>query len=198
MEILKPQGLRERKRKEKLERIAQVGLRLFIDNGYDETTLDAIAMAAGISRRTFFYYFKSKEDILLAHNSSGFMEAMRSAILEESSDASPLDVAKRCMLALVSQYETKDSIVVDQLLRSTEALRMRKQSHFIEMEDELAESFYAKWPGVERRKSLRIAAMLVMGTLRLGLERWREKEGKSPLAEEISGNFDAVEDLACS
>ena len=49
-------GLRERKRRDTLQRIAQTGLDLFIAKGYEETTLDDIAAAAGISRRTFFHY----------------------------------------------------------------------------------------------------------------------------------------------
>jgi mycofactocin system transcriptional regulator len=44
-----------------LERIA---LDLFIRNGFTETTLDEIAAAAGIARRTFFGYFSSKNDIV--------------------------------------------------------------------------------------------------------------------------------------
>ena len=65
-ESLAPEGWRERKRRETLQRIAEMGLKLFIANGYEATTLEAIAAASGISARTFFYYFKSKEDILLA------------------------------------------------------------------------------------------------------------------------------------
>jgi mycofactocin system transcriptional regulator len=44
-----------------LERIA---LDLFIRNGFTETTLDDIAAAAGIARRTFFGYFSSKNDVV--------------------------------------------------------------------------------------------------------------------------------------
>ena len=68
----KKEGLRERKRLETLRRIAETGLKLFIAHGYEGTTLEAIAEAAGISRRTFFYYFKSKEEVLLAWQGSGF------------------------------------------------------------------------------------------------------------------------------
>ena len=70
------EGLRERKRRETLQRIAEAGLKLFVTNGYDATTLETIAEAAGISRRTFFYYFKSKEDILLAWQ-GGLIQAIR-------------------------------------------------------------------------------------------------------------------------
>jgi len=44
-----------------LERVA---LDLFIRNGFTETTLDDIAAAAGIARRTFFGYFSSKNDVV--------------------------------------------------------------------------------------------------------------------------------------
>ena len=53
-----PVGPRERKRQQTLARIAEAGLKLFIENGYEATTLDAIAAAAGISRRTFFLLFE--------------------------------------------------------------------------------------------------------------------------------------------
>jgi AcrR family transcriptional regulator len=62
-------GLRERKRQETLERITAAGLKLFAAQGYEATTLDAIAAEAGISRRTFFHYFKSKDDILISMQS---------------------------------------------------------------------------------------------------------------------------------
>src|SRR5262252_4943057 len=93
----RPQGVRERKRRETHERIIQKGLKLFVKHGYDETTLDAIAEAAGISRRTFFYYFRSKEDVLLAAHDSGFREALRPAMLEESPDQAPIDAVKSCL-----------------------------------------------------------------------------------------------------
>jgi mycofactocin system transcriptional regulator len=44
--------------------LEQVALDLFIRNGFTETTLDDIAAAAGIARRTFFGYFSSKNDVV--------------------------------------------------------------------------------------------------------------------------------------
>ena len=45
--------------------IAAVGMELFVRQGYEQTTVDQIASSAGISRRSFFRYFPTKEDVLL-------------------------------------------------------------------------------------------------------------------------------------
>ena len=182
----KNEGLRERKKRETLQRIAETGLKLFIARGYEGTTLEAIAEAAGISRRTFFYYFKSKEEVLLAWQGSGFLDALRPAMLEESPRQAPLDAVRHCLLKLISRYETKESIIVDRLLRSTEALRARKQAIFIEMEEALFAAMRELWPQPQRRTTLRMVAMVSMGAMRLAVEDWRQAGGKRSLADYLT------------
>jgi AcrR family transcriptional regulator len=182
----KKEGRRERKRLETLRRIAETGLKLFIAHGYEGTTLEAIAEAAGISRRTFFYYFKSKEEVLLAWQGSGFVETLRPAMLEESPHQAPLDAVRHCLLKLISRYETKESIIVDRLLRSTEALRARKQAIFIEMEEALFAAMLQLWPQPQRRTTLRMVAMVSMGAMRLAVEDWRHAGAKRSLAEYLT------------
>jgi AcrR family transcriptional regulator len=185
----KPQGLRERKRHETSERIMEKGLKLFVKNGYEATTLDAIAEAAGISRRTFFYYFKSKEDILLAARDSGFREALRPAMLDEDPDQAPIDAVQKCLIKLASRYETKESVVFDRLMDSTEALRARKEATFVETEQILLDAMCELWPSPGRREGLRLVAMVAMGTLRLALDKWKRNEAAQPLAYYIRQTF---------
>ena len=184
-----PQGLRERKRQETFERIIEKGLKLFVKNGYEATTLDAIAAAAGISRRTIFYYFKSKEDVLLAARDSGFREALRPAMLDEPPDQAPLDAVQKCLIKLASRHETKESVVFDRLMESTEALRARKEAVFVETEQILFDAMCALWPSPGRRDGLRLVAMVAMGTLRLALDKWKQNDAAHPLAYYIRQGF---------
>ena len=59
--------IRDRKREETRARIAETALQLFVSQGYAETTIDQIAAAAGVGRRTIFRHFASKEAILFDH-----------------------------------------------------------------------------------------------------------------------------------
>ena len=56
------QRMKDRMRSE----VAETTIGLFLDKGFDETTVDEICDAAGISRRTFFRYFRSKEDVVVS------------------------------------------------------------------------------------------------------------------------------------
>lgn len=189
----KPQGLRERKRRETSERIIEKGLKLFVRNGYEATTLDAIAAAAGISRRTFFYYFKSKEGILLAAHDRGFREALRPAMLDESPDQAPLDAVQKCLIKLASRYETKESVAFDRLMQSTDALRARKEAVFVETEHILLQAMCELWPSPKRRDGLRLVAMMAMGTLRLALDKWKQNDVAHPLAYYLRQGFTLLE-----
>ena len=57
---------RERKKARTRETLAEVSLELFLERGFEATTADDIAAASGISRRTFFRYFPTKEAAFFA------------------------------------------------------------------------------------------------------------------------------------
>lgn len=57
-------GLRERNRKLTELRIEDVATAMFLDRGVDAVTLEEICEEAGVSRRTFFNYFESKDQVI--------------------------------------------------------------------------------------------------------------------------------------
>lgn len=56
--------LMERRRQEAIEEIAHVAHELFLRDGFEATSVEAIAAAAGCSPRTFYRYFGTKEDVM--------------------------------------------------------------------------------------------------------------------------------------
>lgn len=60
-----PVPIRERTRRLAQTELTAVAQDLFVAQGYDNTTVDQIAAAAGMSKRTFFRYFPSKDDLVI-------------------------------------------------------------------------------------------------------------------------------------
>jgi AcrR family transcriptional regulator len=182
------EGLRERKRRQTRQRIIDAGLKLFLANGFEATTLDAVAEAADISRRTFFYYFNSKEDIVSAYQ-SGSLERLRDTIVSASPDRPPLEVVRAALIKLTSEYSAEDMIPIDRLMISTESLRARKQANYVAQEEALFEALCELWPQPKRRAALRVVAMVSIGAVRLSLEAWRNDGSKRPLKDYMNDVF---------
>ena len=60
-------GLRERKKRARREALIDATHRLVAEHGLDAVTVDAICEEAGVSVRTFFNYFETKDDAVLGH-----------------------------------------------------------------------------------------------------------------------------------
>ena len=184
----KTEGLRERNRRQTLQRIAEVGVELFLAKGYEATTLDEIAAAAGISRRTFFYYFKGKDDILLAHLGS-YPDALTAAVRESASAGAPVDVVREALLKLSNRFQSSRTIAIARLIRQNGALRASRHGRDLELERVLHEALCELWPAKQRREGLRFLAMASLGAMRLAVDAWIEQDGKRPLVKYIRDAF---------
>ncbi|WP_244128692.1 TetR/AcrR family transcriptional regulator [Burkholderia gladioli] len=186
------EGLRERKRRETRQRIAEVGQRLFLANGYEGTTLDAIAAAAGISRRAFFSYFKSKDDIILFWQDADSARLIAD-LLKTSPDVPPLDAVRDVMVKHIARYTTEQMTAADNLMRSSESLLARKQAYYAEQEQALFNTLCEVWRQPERRLALRMVAVVSVGAMRLALQAWRDQTGqRKPVAKFLRDAFDSL------
>lgn len=102
-----PQGLRERKKRQTRLDLASAALRLFEERGFDAVTVDDIAAEANVSRRTFFRYFETKEDVIIVE-AEGKIAAMRSSLRDGPPDEPTLDALRRGSLALIVAYWDAD------------------------------------------------------------------------------------------
>lgn len=83
-----------------------IALRLFTDRGFDSTTVEDIASAAGVSRRTFFRYFDTKADVLWA--AFDHEVATLRAAFAEAPAGQPLLDAIRTTIVGVNHYTAAD------------------------------------------------------------------------------------------
>ena len=81
-------GLREQKRLATKHRIEDAATRLVDESSFDKVTIEEICEAAGISRRTFFNYFSTKESAVIGASSEPLTEKQRNDFL--NADASNL------------------------------------------------------------------------------------------------------------
>lgn len=87
------------------DRLQEVALRLIVERGYERTTVEQIAAAAGVSHMTFFRYFPTKESVVL---DDPFDPALAAAVAAASSDLPPLQRACRGLRAVVEHLEFLD------------------------------------------------------------------------------------------
>ncbi|MET9610056.1 helix-turn-helix domain-containing protein [Streptomyces sp. NPDC006512] len=82
-------GLRESKKQETRQLISDCATRLFIEQGFEQTTIAEIATAARVAKKTVTNYFPRKEDLALDHHTE-FTEGLARAVAERDPDEAPL------------------------------------------------------------------------------------------------------------
>lgn len=184
-------GLRERKRQETQRRITDAGICLFVEKGIDATTLDEIATMAGISRRTFFHYFRSKDDILLFLQ-QGMGEMIAERIRQAGDATSPVEAIRSAVIAACAEIPADDMVVIDKLMRSSPAVQARKQASYVEHERTLFAALCERWPDPARAMALRLVAMLAIGAIRLATEALNQEAEQRTFIELLNDAFEAL------
>jgi AcrR family transcriptional regulator len=172
-DLAPPEGLRQRKRRETRARIVDRAFRLFLAQGYEAVTVEEIAAAADISKRSFFDYFPSKEDVVQAWQDA-FGEALAKAVLGRPA-GEPAAKAVEAALAAVVESEAADPQVfaADALVQATPTLKAREPLKYARLEEALAAALIAREGAGADPFRLRLLAMLTAGGMRLTAERGR-------------------------
>ncbi|RVW09539.1 TetR family transcriptional regulator [Prescottella agglutinans] len=105
--------------------VANQAIRLFAEHGYEATTVDQVAAAAGVSRRTFFRQFRSKEDVIFADHESLLEQA--SAYLATTTEDPWVAVCEAARLVFDRFRENRElSVRRYQVVQRVPALRERE------------------------------------------------------------------------
>jgi AcrR family transcriptional regulator len=164
-------GLRARKRQQTRERLTRAAMALFLERGFEATTLDDIAAAADVSRRSFFHYFASKEDVVFTWQEE-LSAALVAAVAARPATESMLTAAENAISAMVRQVDANEAIAMSCLKRDNPALRARDQVKYEKLERALADAL-GKRAGVKaERVQARLVAMIATGAMRVGEEIW--------------------------
>jgi AcrR family transcriptional regulator len=184
-------GLRERKRQQTRERLTRMAMALFLERGFEATTLDDIAVAADISRRSFFHYFASKEDVVFAWQEE-ITAALVAAVAARPAAESMLNAAENAILAMIRQIEPGEAIAMAQLKRDNPALQARDQVKYEKLERALADAL-AKRAGHKTEKlKARLVAMITTGVMRIGSELWATEGAREKPEAQAKRTFTAI------
>ena len=169
------EGRRERKRRQTRERIESAALRLFLERGFDATTIEDITEAADVSKRSFFDYFPSKEEVVAAWQ-DGFARELIGAVATQPEDASVVEVIETAVnSALRTAIADPQSLALAALIHDTPTLQARDQLKYAKLEKKLADALLARGSGSqEERFRLGMLAAAVVTMLRIGGERWTQ------------------------
>jgi AcrR family transcriptional regulator len=187
-------SLWSRSRQSAYAEITSVAMRLFLEQGFEQTTIDQIAATAGISRRSFFRYFGTKEDIVLGDL------AKQGVIVQEALEAIPLSVgpweALRAALDSVNALEIDPEVTlkISKMMYRTPSLRSRSIEKHLHWQQLLVPNVRARLgigadqadPAAEAIVASAIACLDIAG------EIWTRSDGTADLAALYDGAVRAV------
>jgi AcrR family transcriptional regulator len=188
------EGLRERKKAETHQALAKAALDLADRLGPERVTVEAIADAAGVSPRTFFNYFSSKEDAIV-----GIAPAQSSALLADllarPEDEPPLDALRAVVLAAAERLQAggEDWVIRHRLIQKHHSLAVTRAAWFGEVERRMAEEIARRTglnPGLDVYPALVVSATI--GALRVAIDVWQERGRAGALEALIDDAFDVL------
>jgi AcrR family transcriptional regulator len=164
-------GLRERKKQQTRELIAQTARRLFLERGFDHVPVAEIARAANVSEKTVFNYYTRKED-LVYFQLQAFEEELLAAVRDRAPGESVLDAFSRFVLQRRGLLAESDPEAAERLAALTRmitespALLTREREIFERYTDSLAELLARETGAAPDDVEPRVVANALMGVHR--------------------------------
>ncbi|MEJ3655350.1 TetR family transcriptional regulator [Actinomycetes bacterium KLBMP 9759] len=183
---------REARKAATRQRVQEQALRLFLAQGYDATTVDQIAAAAGVSHMTFFRYFPTKESVVDTDDFDPMLEAL---IRSRPAEEDPLTAIGRALVAALERIlpTGRDALLErTRLIMTTPALRARQADQQHATRVLLAEALAGRAGLAAATFRLEVLAAAALGALTTALGTWNDRNGEPDLIDLVDEAFAAL------
>ncbi|ONI84735.1 TetR family transcriptional regulator [Saccharothrix sp. ALI-22-I] len=186
-------GLRERKKLATRTALADAALRLCVEHGLDGVTVEQVANDAGVSLRTFFNYFSSKEEAVVAGDAATAAAFVQTFAGRPESEP-VLQALHRALVETVPDRIDPERVAQLRVLRRTPALLPHQIAAFVARERELAAAVAAR-VGLDPATDLypMMFAATVMATLRVVVGWWLDAVERPELSDLIGVMIDRLD-----
>ena len=166
-------GLRERKKLQTRLRIEAAALELFGRDGFDGTTVEDIASAADIATRTFFYYFPTKEDVVLADYAAR-LERIVGQLGQRPDSEAPWAALRASFLVVAADYDTERQALISRfrIMAATPAVYARSLQLQAGWEDALASALAPRMGCGAEDLGPRLLASAALSAMRSSQRHW--------------------------
>ncbi|MFS8199671.1 TetR/AcrR family transcriptional regulator [Streptomyces sp. CWNU-52B] len=178
-----PATLRDRTRQMASREILETALRLFTEQGYDETTIAQIAREAGVSQRTLFRYFGTKED-LLGGNQDRFGQVLTDAISELPAEVDVWEALRAGVAAVLSLHDSREQALERfRLLHNTASLRAGWLEKRLRFQEDLLPLVETRMDAATDNKGAKAHAVIAtaFACLDAASMTWVANDGKSDI-----------------
>ena len=183
---------RQKKKAATRRAIQSHALRLFREQGYDATTVEQIAAAAGVSHMTFFRYFPTKEDVVLSDS----YDPMIARLLQQTPATQPVtERIRNALLQGLSQiYDTeRDALLAqNQLIVTTPALRERLWADQIASQQMIIHALGTATEDPRRSFQTRVTVAACLAAAGTAVQTWAENNGTPELPDLIDQAFEIL------
>ena len=191
--------LRDRATRAVRAEIAAVAVRLFLEQGFDKTTVDQIATEAGLSRASFFRYFGSKEDVLLGHLEE-LGHRVADALAARPADEPAWQALRRSFDPLITERLAypDEGLTLRRILHDTPSLQARQLGKQLGWQALLAPEVARRLgvPDDPRDPRPRALVAAALGCVNVAVDAWTAAEGTVPLPDLVDQAMDAVAGFA--
>ncbi|AZM62349.1 MULTISPECIES: TetR/AcrR family transcriptional regulator [unclassified Streptomyces] len=158
-------------------RLQQAALELFTEQGFDQTSVEAIASRAGVTERTAYRHFADKREMLF-DGERELREALVQAVAAVPHGTKPLPALRAAFYATVPLWERNRpfSEPTARLIAATPALRERSLTKNANLADALTGALRAR--GVDARTAP-LCAQVAIDTLVIAMRRWTDEPSVS-------------------